>query len=261
MSLVEYDVAAHVATITLADETRRNALSEELLGQLLEAVDEANREADVRVVVLTNRGCVFCSGANLRERSADIDSGGPVGPGVSMSDLFLRIRGSQKIFVGRIAGHCVAGGVGLAAVTDISIAIDTATFGFSEVRLGVVPAIISVVCLPKMRLADAQQAMLRGGRFSAEEAARMGLINYSVAGDLLDRAVDDVVTDLLAGEPSALGTTKELMYTVPTLDTVEAFQRMNTLSESFFRSPQAREGIAAFFEKRPADWVKRPSES
>jgi methylglutaconyl-CoA hydratase len=244
--------------ITLADETRRNALSDELLGQLLEAVDEANRDTDVRVVVLTNRGGVFCSGANLRERSADA---GPTGPGAGMSDLLLRIRGSQKIFVARIAGHCVAGGVGLAAVADISVAIDTATFGFSEVRLGVVPGIISVVCLAKMRLADAQQAMLRGGRFSAEEASRMGLITYSVAGDLLDRAVEDVVTDLLAGEPSALGATKELLYTVPKLDTEEAFQRMTELSESFFRSAQAREGIAAFFEKRPANWVKRPSET
>lgn len=258
MSLVEYDVVAHVATITLADETRRNALSDELLGQLLEAVDEANRDRDVRVVVLTNRGTVFCAGANLRERSAD---SAPAKPTADMSDLFLRIRESKKIFVGRIAGHCVAGGVGLAAVTDISVAIDTATFGFSEVRLGVAPAIISVVCLPKMRLADAQQAMLRGQRFSAEEAARIGLVTYSVAGDLLDRMVDDVVTDLLAGEPSALAATKELMYTVPKLDVEEAFQRMSELSEAFFRSEQAREGIAAFFEKRPASWVRRPTQT
>lgn len=258
MSLVEYDVVAHVATITLADETRRNALSDELLGQLLEAVDEANRDPDVRIVVLTNRGSVFCAGANLRERSLDAT---PTKPSASMSELFLRIRGSQKIFVGRIAGHCVAGGVGLAAVTDISIVIDTATFGFSEVRLGVAPAIISVVCLPKMRLVDAQQAMLRGQRFSAEEAARIGLVTYSVAGDLLDRMVDDVVTDLLAGEPSALAATKELMYTVPTLDAEDAFQRMSELSESLFRSEQAREGITAFFEKRPASWVKRPTEA
>jgi methylglutaconyl-CoA hydratase len=258
VSLVEYDVVAHVATITLADETRRNALSNDLLGQLLEAVDEANRDQDVRVVVLTNRGTVFCSGANLRERSADL---APARPGAGMSDLFVRIRESKKIFVGRIAGHCVAGGVGLAAVTDISVAIDTATFGFSEVRLGVAPAIISIVCLPKMRLADAQQAMLRGQRFSAEEAARIGLVTYSVAGDLLDRMVDDVVSDLLAGEPSALAATKELMYTVPKLDVEEAFQRMSELSETFFRSEQAREGVAAFFEKRPASWVRRPTET
>jgi methylglutaconyl-CoA hydratase len=258
VSLVEYEVGAHVARITLADETRRNALSDELLGQLLEAVDEANRDPDIRVVVLTNRGNVFCAGANLRERSADA---GPTGPGASMSDLFLRIRDSKKIFVGRIAGHCVAGGVGLAAVADISVAIDTATFGFSEVRLGVVPAIISVVCLPKMRLVDAQQAMLRGQRFSAEEAARIGLITYSAPGDLLDRTVDDVVTDLLAGEPSALAATKELMHSSPGFDIEEAFQRMAVLSESFFRSDEAREGIAAFFEKRPATWVKRPTET
>lgn len=258
MSLVDYEVGAHVAKITLADETRRNALSAELLGQLLEAVDEANRDPDVRVVVLTNRGNVFCAGADLRERSADA---APTRPGAEMSDLFLRIRGSKKIFVGRIAGHCVAGGVGLAAVTDISVAIDTATFGFSEVRLGVVPGVISVVCLAKMRLADAQQVMLRGQRFSAEEAARIGLVTYSVAGDLLDRTVEEVVTDLLAGEPSALAATKELMYTVPRLDVEEAFRRMTELSESFFRTEQAREGVAAFFEKRPANWVKRPTET
>ncbi len=258
MSLVDYEVGAHVARITLADETRRNALSVELLGQLLEAIDEADRDRDVRVVVLTNRGGVFCSGANLRERSADSP---PASPGTSMSELFLRVRRSKKIFVGRIAGHCVAGGVGLAAVTDISAAIDTATFGFSEVRLGVVPAVISVVCLPKMRLADAQQAMLRGQRFSAEEAARIGLVTYSVAGDLLDRTVDEIVADLLAGEPTALAATKELMYTVPPLGVDEAFQRMTELSESFFESDAAREGITAFFEKRPAGWVKRPSET
>lgn len=258
MSLVEYTVVGHVATITLADETRRNALSDELLGQLLEAIDEANRDRDVRVVVLTNRGSVFCAGANLRERSLEP---APAKAGASMSELFVRIRGSKKIFVGRIAGHCVAGGVGLAAVTDISVAIDTATFGFSEVRLGVVPAIISVVCLPKMRLADAQQAMLRGQRFSAEEAARIGLITYRVAGDLLDRMVEDIVSDLLAGEPSALAATKELIFTVPTLGVDEAFQRMGELSETFFRSEPAHEGVTAFFEKRPADWVRRPTET
>ncbi len=258
MSLVEYEVGPHVATITLADESRRNALSEELLGQLIEAVDEASRDPDVRVVVLTNRGNVFCAGADLRGRAVDPAQSEPR---ASMSDLFLHIRNSEKIFVGRIAGHCVAGGVGLAAVTDISIAIDTATFGFSEVRLGLVPAVISVVCLPKMRLADAQQAMLRGQRFSAEEAAQIGLITYAVAGDHLDQIVDDVVTDLLAGEPSALAATKGLMYSVPALEAGEAFRRMTELTESFFRSEQAHEGVTAFFEKRPANWVKRPTET
>ncbi len=256
MSLIEYFLANEVATITLADESRRNALSDELIGQLLAAVDEADLDPEVRVVVLTNRGSVFCSGANLRPAESP-----SVTAPTQLVDVFSRIRNSKKIFVGRIDGHCVAGGVGLAAVTDISAVTDTATFGFSEVRLGVVPAIISVVCLAKMRLVDAQQMMLRGQRFSAAEAARVGLVTYSVAGDQLDRTVEDVVADLLAGEPSALAATKALIYAVPRLDAHDAFAQMAELSASFFRSEQAREGIAAFFEKRPASWLRRPTDS
>lgn len=252
MNLVDYKVLGPVATITLADEERRNALSDALLGDLLVAVESADVDPHVRVAVVTNRGSVFCAGANLRERTSSAS------PPPSLAELLLRVRSSKKIFVGRVAGHCVAGGVGLAAVMDISIALEGATFGFSEVRLGVVPAVISVVCLPKMRLADAQQAMLRGHRFSAEEAVRLGLITASVSEGELDAAVAAVVGDLLAGEPSALAATKRLLYGVPELEVREAFAQMSALSESFFTSEEAREGIAAFFEKRPAKWVERP---
>ena len=209
MSFINYDVTSGVATITLADEPRRNALSEELLGQLLAAIEEADTDPEVRVVVVTNRGSVFCAGANLRERSSESLS---ASPRTNLGELFMRVQNSKKIFVGRIAGHCVAGGVGLAAVMDISIALDTATFGFSEVRLGLVPAVISVVCLPKMRFADAQQALLRGQRFSAHDAVHAGLITYSVASDELDRVLEEILSDLLAGEPTALAATKQLLY-------------------------------------------------
>lgn len=255
MTLIDYEVHSSVATITLADETRRNALSEELLTELLAVIDEADQDHDVRVVIVTNRGGVFSAGANLRERSPD--SPAARAP-TSLADVLVRIRASKKVFVGRIAGHCVAGGVGLAAVMDISVAIDTATFGFSEVRLGVVPAIISVVCLPKMRLADAQEMMLRGQRFSAHDAQRVGLITHAVAGDLLDDTVDEIVTDLLAGEPAALAATKALVYSVPQLDVEDAFVQMAALSTTFFSSEEAREGLAAFFEKRSARWVVTP---
>ncbi|MGA7834002.1 MAG: enoyl-CoA hydratase-related protein [Acidimicrobiales bacterium] len=252
MSLIDYDIASSVATITLADDERRNALSDELLGQLFAAVDDADLDPEVRVIVVTNRGTVFCAGANLRERATDSPRSS-----ASLSELLLRIRSSKKIFVGRIAGHCVAGGVGLAAVMDVSVAIDTASFGFSEVRLGVVPAIISVVCLPKMRLADAQQAMLRGQRFSAEEAARIGLISLVAPGDELDRTIEAIVGDLLAGEPTALAATKALLYRRAGA-IADDFAEMSALSESFFTSDAAREGVAAFFEKRPARWIERP---
>jgi methylglutaconyl-CoA hydratase len=251
MSVVEHRVKDGVMTITLNDESRRNALSDELLGELVAAIGAANDDPHVRVVIVTNTGTVFSAGANLRERSSTS------APAVALSDLFLKIRTSPKIFVGRIAGHCVAGGVGLAAVLDISVAVDTATFGFSEVRIGVAPAIISVVCLPKMRLAAAQSAFLRGQRFGALEAASTGLITMSVPRESLDSTVRDVVNDLLAGEPRALAATKELLHTVPSLSLNEAFAWTSQLSGELFASDEAREGMASFLEKRQASWVQR----
>lgn len=255
MSLVEVSMSDHVMTISLIDEVRRNALSDELVTELAEAIDAANANENVRVVVMTNRGSVFSAGANLRERSSK-----SVSP-ITLSELFVRIRNSPKIFVGRISGHCVAGGVGLAAVLDISVAIDTATFGFSEVRVGVAPAIISVVCLPKMRFAAAQSAFLRGHRFGAGEAANAGLITMSVPMEELDQTVREIVNDLLAGEPHALAATKELLHTVPSLPLEDAFAWTSKLSSALFASDAAHEGMTAFLEKRPASWVQRLPET
>ncbi|SUZ98433.1 uncharacterized protein METZ01_LOCUS51287, partial [marine metagenome] len=172
------DLSDGVLTVTLADEANRNALSGQLVGELHDALDAADADPEVRVVVLTNSGRVFCAGADLSERSSGAGSTNrrPVDPSL----LFSRFATSPKVYVGRIAGHCVAGGMGLAAAMDISIAVDDAKFGFTETRVGVAPAMISVVCLPKMRSADARAAFLRGNRFLAPEAARIGLINEAV---------------------------------------------------------------------------------
>jgi methylglutaconyl-CoA hydratase len=254
MTLVETEVNEGVMTITLCDEARRNALSRQLLEELVTAVDQVNADRDIRVAVLTNRGRTFCAGADLRERSTgpendDSNSASQLGA------LLQRIRLSPKPFVGRIAGHCVAGGVGLAAAMDISIAIDTAMFGFTEVRVGVVPATISVVCLPKMRLADAQSAFLRGDRFGATEAAAMGLINMAVTASELDGEVKAALNDLLEGEPNAIAVAKQLTG-ASARSMQEAFDTMSTLSTQMFKSAEAHEGMTAYLEKRPASWVR-----
>jgi methylglutaconyl-CoA hydratase len=256
MGLVETELDNGVMTITLCDEERRNALSRELLIDLVDAIDVVDNDPQIRVAVLTNRGSVFCAGANLAERTS-------ASPGeartVEISEVFQRIRHSPKPFVGRIAGHCVAGGVGLAAVLDISVAIESAMFGFTEVRVGVAPAMISVVCLPKMRLADAQAAFLRGNRFSATEAARMGLINEVVASEDLDREMTSIINDLLAGEPKAIAASKQLTVQVPSMPIDEAFAWTTGVSMGLFSSDEAKEGMTAFLEKRPAAWVRRIS--
>ena len=253
--VVETATAGGVTTITLSDEPRRNSLSVQLMTELVAACEEAERDPAVRVIVLTNRGNTFCAGANLSERSSGDAAGTAGGAAPSIMDLFGRFARSPKPYVGRIAGHCVAGGMGLAASMDISIATADAKFGFTEVRIGVAPAVISVVCLPKMRRADAAAAFLRGSRFPASEAARMGLINAAVPADQLDAEVDAVVADLLAGAPGAIAASKRLLAEVPGAPADEAFAWTSELSASLFASDEAQAGMRAFLEKRPAPWV------
>jgi len=252
MAVVLTDQVDGVRTVTLADEANRNALGGQLVSELVAALDDADADPAVRVVVLTNAGSVFCAGANLAERSSDAAPAAVRSP----QELFGRFARSPKPYVGRIAGHCVAGGMGLAAAMDVSIAADDAKFGFTEVRVGVAPAVISVVCLPKLRDADARGAFLRGTRFSAVEAARIGLINAAVPAAQLDAEVDAVVTDLLAGGPGAIAATKQLLLEVPSMPRDDAFAWTGELSARLFRSDEAREGMTAYLEKRPAAWVR-----
>ena len=256
---VETNTEGGVCTITLVDVERRNALSHALVTQLNATIDAAEADDSVRVIVLTNEGRVFCAGADLSHRSAENAEGSAAGASsidnTESVRLFRRFGQSAKPFVGRIAGHCVAGGMGLAAAMDISVAIEDVKMGFTEVRIGVAPAMISVLCLPKLRTADAADAILRGRRFPASEAVAMGLINRAVPADELDDAVNEIVTDLLAGGPNALAASKQLLARVPGMDIDEAFAWTGRLSGELFRSDEATDGMAAYIGKRPAPWV------
>lgn len=248
MHCIEQEFTAGVLTITLADEANRNALSDTLKAELADAIDEACANPEVRVIVLTNKGRTFCAGANLKSSPSGRQRV------LSAADVLSKIKNSPKPIVGKIAGHCIAGGVGLAAALDISIATEDAMFGFTEVRIGVSPAIISVFCLPKMSAADAREAFLRGNRFDAKEAQRMGLINRAVPATDLDEAVNDVVRDLIAGGPQAIANTKQVLNRVPYMEFDPALQWTTELSSRLFGSDEGREGIAAFREKRKAKW-------
>jgi methylglutaconyl-CoA hydratase len=253
--LVRTDLEGGRLTITLDDPESRNALGARMMAELVEACEAAEADPAVRVVVLTNTGSTFCAGANLKEAAT------PRPPGLPAPDpiaLFGRFATSSKPYVGRIAGHCVAGGMGLAAAMDIAVASDDALFGFTEVRIGVVPAVVSVVCLPKLRTVDAQAAFLRGNRFPAAEAARMGLIHRAVPATELDAVVDAVVDDLLLAAPGALAAAKRLLRDVPALATDEAFAYARDLSTELFAGAEAAEGMRAFAERRPPAWAPAP---
>jgi len=250
-----------VMTATLVDVENRNALGSALVRGLLEAVSAANADPAVRALVVTNEGSTFCAGANLKERSAASQRAPAPGSGSGgFEDLLEAIQTSPTPVVGRIAGHVVGGGNGLAAALDISIAADDVKFGFTEVRLGVAPAIISVVCLPKMRQGEAMEAFLRGHRFPASRAAELGLINRAVPAAQLDAAVDEVLADLRKGGPKALGFAKSLVQRVPAMEQKEAFQWTAKLSAELFAGQEAAEGMKAFLGKRKPAWATERDE-
>ncbi len=249
------EVVAGVATITLNRPENRNALSVELVDSLGTHLDQALGDDAVRVVVLTNKGNTFCAGADLKAAV----SGKPTAPtsGRTFVDIFEMILDSPKPVIGRLDGHCLAGGLGLAASCDISVARDDALMGFTEVRIGVAPAVISVVCLPKMRRADALELFLGGERITATRAAEVGLINHAVPAAELDAAVAEVVGKVVLGGPQGLALSKLLIQKVPAMGRRDAFDWAAPASAALFQSPEGQEGITAFREKRPAAWVPR----
>jgi methylglutaconyl-CoA hydratase len=252
MAPILTNTADGIATVTLADVANKNALGFALVEELRDAIADAIAEPSVRAIVVTNEGNTFCAGANLKERSAGqaktSDSNG-------FELLMTEIQESPTPVIAKIAGHVVGGGVGLAASMDISIAADDVKFGFTEVRLGVAPAMISVVCLPKMRRGEAMEAFLRGNRFPAADAAALGLINRAVAPDDLDAAVDEVLADVVRGGPLALAAAKALIRDVPGMDQADAFTYTAKVSGDLFASDEAAAGMKAFLARDDAPWV------
>lgn len=239
------------AVITLDSPHNRNALSRALLQQLHDALLAAAADETVRVIVLTGAGPVFCSGADLKEQRAGDGSLPPV----SMPEILTLIMQGRLPVVARVNGAARAGGLGLIAACDLSVGLTSASFGFSEVRLGVLPAIIAVPCLRRMNRQAARELFLTGEPFDGVRAREVGLLDRAVADDELDATVDAFVDQLGRGAPEALSAAKHMVDSLPGGGLVEDLQRMEALSMQRFGSEEAREGIAAMLEKRPAAWV------
>ncbi len=247
--LVEVDRG--IATLMLNEPERKNSLGARLVNALADALDAANADDDVRAIVITNTGNTFCAGADLKATQPGVAGN----TGRTFVEVFEAILASPKPVIGRIDGHATGGGVGLTAVCDISIMRDDAKIGFTEVRLGVAPAVISVVCLPKMRRADASELFLTGERFTPTRAAEVGLINEAVPADRLDERVEHYLSMIVQGGPLALAAAKDLINRVPDLDQRAAFEWTTVRSRELFESSEAQAGIAAFNARTAAPWV------
>lgn len=244
-----------VATITLDSPHNRNALSRQLFAELEAHVRSAVADAAVRVIVITGTGTVFCSGADLKEQREANASGVPSGGPGPLVPILMAIIEAPKPVIARVNGAARAGGLGLVAACDIAVAIDTATFGFSEVRIGVAPAVISVVCIPRMGMVKSRELMLTGAPFSALDAATWGLVNATAPAESLDAAIQSYIYAFLSAAPNALAETKAMLRKVPTLRLEDGFAYASDLSARLFSGKEALEGFTAFAEKRPPRWA------
>ncbi|MFI6825748.1 MULTISPECIES: enoyl-CoA hydratase family protein [unclassified Kribbella] len=244
--LVQLTVADGVATITLDSPDNKNALSQQFTGELLERLDDAGADDAVRVIVIRSALDVFCSGADLSEATT-------IGMGVGaqrMVDVQRAIVASPKPVVARVAGPVRAGGIGIVAAADISVAGASSTFALTEVRLGLAAATISLTVLPRLTDRAAAYTFLTGNTFDGAEAARLGLVTVAVQDTDVDTAVDSVVESLLKGAPQGLRETKKLLNRELLADIDARGKDLAELSASLFGSSAAQEAMLAFLNRK-----------
>lgn len=232
-----------IATLTLDSPKNRNALSARLVGELAEALTACGKDPAVRAVVLTHTGNTFSAGADLKE---------PPNPYTFVA-LLRQIIELPKPVVCRVSGHVRAGGLGLVGACDVAAASTASDFAFTEVRIGVAPAVISLPLLPRLEPRTAARYYLSGECFGAAEAARAGLL--TLAAEDVDAALGPVLDGFRKASPQALDATKQLL----TARVRETFDRdaedLVQRSASLFASAEAREGMTAFLERRDPAWA------
>ena len=238
--------------ITLNRPDSRNALSAALVNELDAHLAAAASNPAVRCVVITGAGSAFCAGADLKSPPGQVVNGRQ---GVTLADVLARIQDHPKPVIAAVNGAAFAGGLGLVGASDIVVITEDAPCSFSEVRIGVIPAVISVVCLPKLGPAHGMKLLLTGERFDGRRAVELGLAHRAVPAAQLQAAVQQEVDALRLAGPQALAECKKLVRRIPTLGRDAALQEATEWSLRMFLSAEAAEGMAAFREKRPPAWA------
>lgn len=257
MNLVDYAVKERVAYITLNRPEKRNALNHELVGELKKAFDKAAEDMQAKVIVLKAHGEAFCAGADLEylQQLQKFSFEENLQDSNHLKELFLKIYTHPKIVIAQVQGHALAGGCGLATVCDFVTAVPEAKFGYTEVKIGFIPAIVTVFLLRKLGEAKAKEMLLGGELFSADQVLKMGLINNVVDTDKLETHVQQLakkLTDGNSGESMKL--TKQMIGTVPAMPVDQALNYAAEMNAKARGSEDCKRGIAAFLNKEKLSW-------
>lgn len=251
--------AAGVARLTLARPDVHNALNPTMFAELSDALDRIENDVAVRAVVLSGEGDSFCAGGDFRWQQSQRDQprAERIKNGRPLAELLTRLDTFQRLVIGRINGPAYGGGVGMISVCDVAVAVDSARFALTEVRLGLVPATISPYVAAKLGASNVRRVMLNAKPMIATEAQRLGLVHEVVEAAKLDAAVDAELDLALACAPGAVAMTKRLTHYV--LRHNEADNLIYTVDRlaDFWETAEAQEGMDSFFEKRKPAWHRR----
>ena len=255
---VLYDAADGLARITIDRPDRRNAINPEVVRGIAEALDRAERDDEVKVVVLTGSGDkAFCAGGDLGGMS---EADGKVGEHflrAEVGDLFTKMRESKLPIVARVNGHALAGGFGLMLACDLVIAADDAHIGTPEVNIGLWPFMISAIIQRDVPRKVALDMMLTGRRMPVSEGERWGFVNKVVPRGELDAAVTDLANELASKSPLIVGLGKRSFYRAEDMDTAGALNYLAGMLTVCLSSEDTIEGVTAFIEKRAPEWKGR----
>lgn len=255
--MIRYSTNGPVATITIDDPERRNALTNEAMTEMGDALKTACADGDVRVVVVTGAGDrVFSAGGDLSGGFVDAPLAGH-GERGALADLIRGMRRCPKPVIARVNGPALGGGLGLVAGCDIAIAAEHATFGTPEIAVGLWPMMITAALRPLVPRRPLLEMMLTGRRFGAVEAAELGIINRVVLGDELDNAVGETVDALVSQSPAALALGKAAFYAVEDMDLDTALDHLHIGLTAVATTEDAAEGVRAFLDKRDPSWKGR----
>ncbi len=251
--------ARGVATVTLNRPDKHNAFDAEMIGSLNELLSALDRDRAARIVVITGAGTTFCAGADISAMRAIAQASerDNVQDAMRLGELLATLNVLSKPTIARVNGNAFGGGVGLVSCCDIVIAIRDARLALTEVRFGIVPAMISPYVVAAIGPRQARRYMLSGESVSAGAAQRIGLVHEATVPEKLDEVVNEVIESLLKGGPEAQREAKELIREVRNIGAPDESAR-HTTAQRLARlraSEEGQEGLSAFLEKRPARWI------
>ncbi len=257
MNYIKYSVSKRIAFITLNRAEKRNALNFEVVTELIKAFTSAKDDANVKIIILKAEGMVFCAGADLTyiqqlqkntyEENLEDSS--------HLKDLFYLIYTMDKVVISQINGHAIAGGCGLAAVTDFSFAVPEAKFGYTEVKIGFVPAIVSVFLLRKIGGGKTKELLLTGTLFEASKAVSYGLINWVVAADELGQKVLEFANQLISDNSAqSMAMTKKMIHEFQPLSLEYSLELAVQKNAKARETEDCKKGISAFLNKEKVKW-------